>query len=404
MAKLPKLPVNLTSRAFQEREAELFRWMLEEAPVCRARALVMPVTLVARHADCIRVLKGPGFTRNRTKATGKGRFPFPVPSSVRFLIKAMINEDDPEHGRLRGLVAQAFTPAALTRIEARIAGLVEELLDRFDGPVVELIAAYCLPIPVTVIQEMLGIEAADMPRFRESLRVVSGNLNLWTLFRAFVFDLPRTTRLLEGMIERKRAKPEEDILTGLIHAEEDGRRLSREELISMVYLLIAAGYETTVHLLANGVLTLLRHPEQLRAFREDEGAVDGAIEEILRFAGPVQGTKPEYACEDVEIAGATIPRGSMVFPALGAANRDPRVFSRPDDFDICRDPNPHLSFGYGQHYCLGASLARMEARLALTALFRRFPRLELAVPVEELRRQRLPFWLRYRELPVRLEP
>ena len=199
-----------------------------------------------------------------------------------------------------------------------------------------------------------------------------------------------------------RGRPGEDILSGLITAEIDGDRLSEDELVAMVFLLTIAGYETTVYLITNAVLMLLMHPEQRELALSGREHLDGAIEETLRFHGSVQGTEVQYALEDIELSGRLIPKGSAIFTLIGAANRDPRVFDRPEVFDITRSPNKHLGFGQGIHYCVGAPLARMETRIALEHLFARAPRLELAVPPEQLKLQPTALMRRYASLPVKL--
>ncbi len=238
-----------------------------------------------------------------------------------------------------------------------------------------------------------------MPKFKNGVKVLAG-LSGWTLLRALFWDLPRTDTFVRSLIARKRADPQDDILTGLIQAEEAGDRLSEDELVSMVFLLIFAGYETTVHLISNSVEALLRHPDQLARLRARPELMELAVEEILRYNGPIQGTKPGYALEDVTLHRVTIPKGSAVIPLLGAANHDPAVFEHPEVFDIARSPNKHLGFGQGIHYCLGAPLARMETRIALKNLLERSPELRLAVKGEELEVQNVPLWHRYARLPV----
>ncbi len=213
------------------------------------------------------------------------------------------------------------------------------------------------------------------------------------------------TELVRALIEHKRSEPGEDILTGLIHAEEEDDSLDDDELVAMVFLLVAAGYETTYHLITNAVVTLLDHPEQLarlRAAPDDDGLWHSAVEEILRYSSPVGGTKPVTAVTDVSWHGAVIPAGASVVPLLDAANRDPGAFEDPDRFDIDRHPNNHLAFGHGVHFCLGANLARLETRVALGILFERNPNLRLAVDRSALELEPLPFWTRYRALPVHL--
>jgi cytochrome P450 len=246
----------------------------------------------------------------------------------------------------------------------------------------------------------MGVSQADMPKFRDSLSVLTDGMSGWNLFRTLFWDLRKAVAFSRELNARKRADPQDDILTGLIQAEEAGDKLSEDELVSMLFLLVFAGFETTVHLITNSVVTLLQHPDQLARLRAEPALMESAVEEILRFNGPIQGTKPMYALEDVTLHGVTIPKKATVLPLLGAANRDPAVFENPDVFDIARSPNRHLGFGQGIHYCLGAPLARLETRIALTNLLERNPNLRLAIAPEDLRVQTVPLWHRYEKLPV----
>jgi cytochrome P450 len=396
-----KGPINLSSKHFSANKYAYYQWLREEAPVYRGKISLITTYLLSRYDDCVHLLKDPRFVRNRTTATGGRRMPFPVPKSVALMAQSMILEDEPEHRRLRNLVHQAFTPRALARLEERIDRLTHELLDQAEQRgTVDLIRAYALPIPVTVIKELVGVSDTDMPKFRSSLRVLTDGLTGWSLFRTLFWDLRHAVTFVRDLIARKRLDPQDDILTGLIHAEEEGNTLREDELVSMVFLLIFAGYETTVHLVTNGVATLLQHPDQLARLRAQPDLMASAVEEILRYNGPVHGTKLSYAVEEVTLHGVTIPKGSAVVPLLGAANRDPSVFANPEVFDIARSPNKHLGFGQGIHYCLGAPLARMETRIALKNLLERNPNLRLAVGPEELKVQHIPLWHRYERLPV----
>jgi cytochrome P450 len=363
-----KHPLNLSGQEFADRKYEIYEWLREEAPVYKARIFsLLKIHLLSRYDDCMALLKDPRFVRNRTTATGGGRMPFPLPRSVALLARSMIVEDEPAHQRQRGLVNTAFKPRAIARIQERIERLTHELLDGVGGL---------------------------MNTFAQS------GLSGWNVFRAFVVELPKATRFMRQLIARKRQDPQDDILTGLIQAEENGERLTENEIVSLVFLLIVAGFETTVHLITNGVIALLQHPDQLERLRSEPQHLESAVEEILRYRGPVHGTKMNYATEDVEWHGITIPKGSAVVPVLGAANHDPRAFDAPDRFDITRSPNRHLAFGHGPHFCLGAQLARMETRLALGRLLERCPNLRLAVKPEQLRLQKLPLWHRHQSLPV----
>jgi cytochrome P450 len=394
-------PIDITSREFIQNKDAYYRWLREKAPVYKGKLSIINAYLLSRYDDCVAMLKDPRFVRDRTTVTGgSNRLPIPVPKAVALLARNMILADEPEHRRLRNLVHTAFTPRALARLEGRIEQLTHELLDAAEPQGrVDLMQVYALPIPVTVIKELVGVSDEDMPRFRSGIKVLSAGFTGWNFLRTIVWDLPATIRFVRELIARKRANPG-DILTGLIQADEAGERLSDDELVSMVMLLILAGYETTVHLITNSVVSLLLHPEQLARLRAEPDLVGLAVEEVLRYNGPVQSTKPAYALEDVTMHGVTIPKGATVMPLLGAANHDPAVFERPEVFDIARTPNRHLGFGQGIHYCLGAPLARMETRIALRTLLERNPNLRLAVEPDELSLQPVPSWHRYAALPV----
>lgn len=396
-------PLNLTSKAFIANKYAYYRWLREEAPVYKGKISIINVYLLSRYDDCVHMLKDPRFVRNRTTATGGSRSPFPLPKSVELMAQSMITADEPEHRRLRNLVHKAFTPRALAKLTARIERLTHELLDRAEKQgIVDLIPAYALPIPVTVISEMMGVSDEEMPRFRSGMKVLSEGLSGWSILRSIFWDLPGTVKFVRQLIARKRTNPQDDILTALLQAEEEGEKLTEDELVSMVFLLIIAGYETTVHLITNAVVTLLQHPDQLARLRAQPTLMESAIEEILRYNGPIHGSKPGYALEDVELHGVTIPKGAAVIPLFAAANHDPAVFENPQLFDIERSPNRHLGFGQGIHYCLGAPLARLETTIALQTLLARTPNLHLTVKPQDLKVQKIPLWHRYESLPVKL--
>lgn len=396
-------PLNLTSKAFIANKYAYYRWLREEAPVYKGKISIINVYLLSRYDDCVHMLKDPRFVRNRTTATGGSRSPFPLPKSVELMAQSMITADEPEHRRLRNLVHKAFTPRALAKLTARIERLTHELLDRAEKQgIVDLIPAYALPIPVTVISEMMGVSDEEMPRFRSGMKVLSEGLSGWSILRSIFWDLPGTVKFVRQLIARKRTNPQDDILTALLQAEEEGEKLTEDELVSMVFLLIIAGYETTVHLITNAVVTLLQHPNQLARLRARPTLMESAIEEILRYNGPIHGSKPCYALEDVELHGVTIPKGAAVIPLFAAANHDPAVFENPQLFDIERSPNRHLGFGQGIHYCLGAPLARLETTIALKTLLARTPNLHLTVKPQDLKVQKIPLWHRYESLPVKL--
>jgi cytochrome P450 len=398
------IPKNIASKDFNDNKYEYFEELRENSPVHQGKFFVMNATFLSRYQDCADMLRDDRFIRNRSVATGGGgRLPFPLPKSIALLANSMITEDNPAHRRLRLLVNKAFTPRSLATMEQQVEDLTNELLDEAEPKgTVDLVQAYSLPIPVKVISALMGVSDDDMPRFKKGVRVMTEGMSGWGIARTILWDMPEVIRFSRELIERKRTEPGPDVLSSLIEAEEEGEKLNEDELVAMIFLLIVAGYETTVHLITNAVLTLLQHPEQMEKLRANPELGGSAVEEVMRFRGPVHGTKPNYATEDVELRGVPIKKGSMVIPLLGAANRDPRFFNDPEVFDIERSPNKHLGFGYGIHLCLGAWLARLETRVAVNTLLRRNPNLKLAVKEEELQLQRVPFWHRYQSLPVTL--
>ena len=396
-------PINLTSREFVNHKFEWYEQIREKRPVHRAR--IGPITLytVSRYKDCTDLLKNPLVFRNRKTATGGGsRFFIPMPKSMKPIAESMIQEDDPNHRRLRELVRRAFRPQAIAKLEQRIDAYSHELLDSLaKSKHFDLQTQYALPIPVRMIGDMIGVSSELVSRLRSVISVVTDGFSSWRLLRSLLWDMPKAIKFVRYLVQEKRHNPGDDILTGLIEARDDhGDQLTEDEIVGMVFLLIIAGFETTVHLITNGVLTLLQHPEQLEQLKSQPELIDSAVEEILRHRGPIQGTKPGFSKEDITLHGVTIPKGKPIIPLLCAANHDPEVFAEPQVFDIQRSPNHHLGFGHGVHFCLGAHLARMETKLAIQNLFERMPNLQLAVDDSELQLQRLPLWHRYNGLPV----
>lgn len=398
-----KRPVNVISKAFVNNKYDYYKWLRENEPVHKGKLGFINLYFLSHYEDCVNILKDPRIVRNRTTATGGGRFPIPLPKSINLMIKSMINEDEPEHRRLRDLVHKAFTPRRLSALNGRIHELTHELLDKAEKEKeVDLMQAYALPIPVTVIGEMMGVSPEEVPEFARYMTALTEGFSSLAILKTLMSDMPKAIKFCRALIARKRQNPQDDILTGLIEAEEDGDRLSEDELIAMVFLLIVAGYETTVHLITNAVQALLTHPDQLQLLRDNPDLIETAVEEFNRFNGPIQGTKLGYPMEDITLHGVTIPKGSPIVPLLGSGNHDSAVFENPDQFDITRTPNRHLGFGQGIHYCLGAPLARIETKIAVQTLLERSPNLQLAVPADSLELQKIPLWHRYKSLPVKL--
>ncbi|MGW3354784.1 cytochrome P450 family protein [Streptomyces bungoensis] len=290
--------------------------------------------------------------------------------------KYLLTADPPQHTRLRGLVARAFTVRRVERLRPRIQRITDDLLDEMlPRGRADLIDALAYPLPITVICELLGVPDMDRAEFRKTSTEVVAPTSAQTEYDAVVRLAGYLTELIE---DKRRAGPTDDLLSDLIRTTaEDGDRLSAEELRGLAYLLLIAGHETTVNLIGNGVLALLTHPGQLAALCADASLLDGAVEEMLRYEGPVETATFRFAAEPLEIGGTAIAPGESVLVGLTAAQRDDSRHPDPDRFDIRRDTRGHLAFGHGIHYCLGAPLARLEGRIAIGTLLERAPGLAL---------------------------
>ncbi|WP_421841242.1 cytochrome P450 family protein [Mycobacterium sp.] len=392
-------PIVVGSAEFNANQHRYYDWMRREAPVYRGRLALMgdqDVYFVSRYRDCLNMVTDP-----RIRRVVPGAEPLPLPESLRLLTSGMIYQDDPEHMRLRKLVSRSFTPRAIALLGDRVETVTRELLDAMEpGQHVDLQQEYALPVPATVINEIVGVAEQDRSTFHDYIELLFDGVATYGLEGA-AERMDGFVDYLRGLIDQRRADPAEDILTGLIHASEDDDSLSEGEVIAMIFLLIAAGYETTFNLITNGVAALLTHPEQFALLKQQPELIDSAVEEMLRYTGTVGGTEATtFAAEDITLHDVTIPQGAMVMALLASANRDPAEFDKPDSFDITRDPNNHLAFSKGNHFCLGAHLARMETQIAIANLIERFPNLTLAVAAEELSLQPVPLLNRLRGLPV----
>jgi pimeloyl-[acyl-carrier protein] synthase len=344
--------------------------------------------VLTRYADVIAMLRDPRLIKEPIAAFVAARFGMAVPPGLGL---SMLDRDPPDHTRLRGLVSKAFTPKALESLRPHIQGIVDGLLAKVEGRgEMDLIEEFAYPLPVRVICEMLGVPVADHERFKQWGLDIARGLDAIMLPP----DSEVAQRSMAGrralaayfreLIAERRAAPREDMLSALIAAEEAGDKLNEDELMATCLLLLVAGHETTVNLIGNGSLALLRHPAELRKLRDNPGLIASAVEELLRFDGPVQRTA-RIPSEDITIGDHTIPKGEMVMPFLGAADRDPAQFPDPDRLDITRGDNRHIAFGMGIHFCLGAPLARMEGQIAINTMLQRLPKLALAIDKPEYR-------------------
>jgi cytochrome P450 len=330
-----------------------------------------PVVSLFRYHDIQNLLRDPG--------QWSSFFPLP-PDLARpaDMPPSMLGVDPPEHTRLRGLVSQAFTPRMVRNLEPRLRAVAHELLDAALGaPEIDLVAALAYPLPVIVIAEMIGIPAEDRAQFKVWSDAAVRRLGSGLLTRDTIEDLDETRAVVREMrayflpvVEARRREPRDDLLSGLVAAEQEGSRLTFDEMIQTLVLLLVAGNETTTNLIGNVVLELLAHPDALAALRADPSLLPGAIEEVLRFASPVQ-LDARRATRATEIGGVPVRENQFVLAWLGSANRDEAVFENPEVFDVRRTNNRHLAFGFGPHYCLGANLATLEAQVAIGALLER---------------------------------
>jgi len=306
-----------------------------------------------------------------------------IPDPYETKLVSMLRSDPPDHTRLRGLVSKAFTPRAVERMRPRLESVVTELLDAVTKRgEMELVHDFAAPLPVTIIAEMLGIPSEDRDRFRRWSDEVIGTLgdNTDEVRRRSFVAVGELHRYLEEQVALRRKEPRDDLLSGLVAAEEEGTQLTMLELLSTCVLLLVAGNETTTNLISNGLLALLAHPEQLALVRDEPKRIPAAIEELLRFDSPVQLTS-RLALDPGQIGGHKVRPGQQIVLLLAAGNRDPARFPEPDRLDVTRENVRHLSFGHGAHFCLGAQLARLEAEVAFVALFERLGPMRLAGPV-----------------------
>ncbi|MFF4699211.1 cytochrome P450 family protein [Streptomyces chattanoogensis] len=388
----------------------------EQGPVVRGRFVDdSPVWFVTRFDDVRAVLRDQRFVNNPAHSRG-GTDENPLsrlldtmglPQEFRpYLLGSILNNDAPDHTRLRRLVSRAFTARKITDLRPRVAQIADDLLARLpehaeDG-VVDLIQHFAYPLPITVICELVGIPEADRPQWRDwSADLVS--LEPDGIGRA----LPAIVDHVHELIRERRGALTDDLLSELIRThDDDGGRLSDVEMVTMVLTLVIAGHETTAHLIGNGTAALLTHPDQLALLKSDPGLLPRAVHELMRWCGPVQATQLRYASEDIDLAGTPVRKGEAVQLSLVAANFDPRHYDDPERLDLTRHPagqaENHVGFGHGMHYCLGATLARQEGEVALGKLLAHYPDVSLAVEADRLERAPLPGTWRLTSLPLRL--
>ncbi len=358
--------------------------------------------LITRYEDALPLLKD-----NRLKKDWTNVFSQDIKNmylsvdNSDHLTTHMLNSDPPNHSRLRSLVQKAFTPKMIAQLDKRIEKIADDLISDIERKgTLNLVDDYSFPLPIIVISEMLGIPKEDQAKFRIWSHAVIASPETPEEIKETEKQLSEFITYLQYLVDIKRKEPKEDLVSALILAESEGHKLSARELYSMIMLLIVAGHETTVNLITNTVLALLENPNQLQLLKDNPKLIDSAIEEGLRYYSPVEVTTARWAAEPFQIHDRTIEKGDMVVIALASANRDETVFENPEVFDITRENNRHIAFGHGSHFCLGAPLARLEAKIAITTLFNRMPELQIKGNREEIKWQGNYLMRSLEELPL----
>ncbi len=387
MNRLPT--VNIASREFKANPYPFYAQLRAEAPVYRTILPdKQPAWLITRYDDVMMILKDEQrFVKKPANAKSPEQMKkmLWVPPMFRAYSQNMLDSDWDQHSRLRGLVHKAFTPQLVERMHGRIEVLANELLDEaVRRGQMEVINDYALRIPLTIISEIMGVGQADAEKFHRWMKSILaltsapnpllGIPNLWAI-----------QRFLRRTIKDRRIDPHDDLITALVQAEEAGDKLSEDELLAMLLILLVAGYETTINLIGNGTLALLENPDQMALLHQKPELIKNAIEELLRYVSPVEQATERYAREDITLHDVTIPKGEMVLAVLASANRDEQQFENPDKLDITRENIKHVAFGQGVHYCVGAPLARLEGQIAINLLVQRLPNLRLNTAPEALR-------------------
>ncbi|MBI1257080.1 MAG: cytochrome P450 [Chloroflexi bacterium] len=386
------MSLDISSVEYRQDPYSVYRQVREENAISMVTGLGGGKSyFLSRYDDVVSVLKDTRFSNERHKVSESSGLKLLdawwMPNIFKAMSNSMIMVDDPSHARLRNLVHKAFTPRMIQQMGTRVEEISNQLLDdAAKQKTTDFIRQFALPLPLTVISEMMGVPAADRDKFHKwtaNFIDSASSANPITMLP----QLPNAiqmNRFFRQLMTLRRTDPQDDLITALVRAEEAGDKLNEDELVAMLFILLLAGHETTVNLLGNGILALLQHPDQFEKLKANPDLIDTAIEEILRFTNPVQQIAPRYALEDVELHGQRIPKGSSVMCGVASANRDETIFANADQFDIARNPNRHIAFGLGIHYCVGAPLARLEGKIALQVLLKRYPNLQLAIPESQL--------------------
>ncbi|RXT42208.1 cytochrome P450 [Bradyrhizobium betae] len=394
--------LDFTSEAFFRDPPKAIAALRAYGPVVATRfPLVGDVWITTTHDATAQVLKDSTIFTLRKEDGDVAGLRWWMPGLVRTIANNMLTMDEPDHTRLRSIVDEAFRRRAIVAMEPRIRAIADGLADELfaKGSPADLVQRYARILPLSVISELLGLPQADRPRFIAWANAMSSLTGIVSFFR-LLFAFRKMRGYLEEQLRLARVQGGEGLIAELVQVEREGGQITPDEMVSMVFLLLAAGSETTTHLISGSIYELLRNPGLRDWLEQDWGRAGLAVEEFLRFVSPVQFSKPRYVRREVELGGVRLRKGDRVMVMLAAANMDPAVHEQPERLDLERKPNRHISFGTGIHFCLGHQLARIEGACALQALFARWPRLGLAVDPSQVHWRKRPGLRAIAKLPV----
>ncbi|MBU5351904.1 cytochrome P450 [Paenibacillus barcinonensis] len=382
-----KSKIDFMNHSFIQQPFPVYEKLRAEEPVHR---LLLPsghaAWMVTRYEDAVNILQDSRFVTGVLDNNNNEKEET-LPPHQAILSRNLISVGPEDHRRLRRLIQKAFTPRMIERLRGRIVEISDQLLDKIQAGNTrefDLIEDYAFPLPIIVICEMLGVPLEDQDKFRAWSNTIMESVSNPQMSQESDEVMKAFVDYLHVLITKRRNHIQQDLISDLISIEEEGDKLTEQELYALVFVLIIAGHETTVNLIGNGMLALLEHPQQKQLLVHDPDLIQAAVEEVLRFNGPVEISNVRWAAEDVEFQGIHIRQGDMMLVALSSANRDSSQYEEPDTFDITRKVNDHIAFGKGIHYCLGAPLARLEGEIAINALLQRLPEIRLNTDPELL--------------------
>ncbi len=372
--------LDLSSPSFKKNAHEIYKHLRRHDPMHKITMQNGQIGwLITRYDDVAQALK------DDLRITKDRRDQSTIPPTVKHLFDHLLATDPPDHTRLRSIVSKAFSPKIIESLHSQIQQITEELIDRIESKgAMDVIDDFAFPLPIAVLSRMLGIPEEEHYLIREWSNAIIAAASDNQKIKEALPSIEAFAEYIETLIIQRREKPADDLISHFVYAHDNGEYLTAQEVSSMIFLLIIAGHETTVNLIGNGLLALLENPDQLELFKKNPHVAPSPIEELLRYYSPVEIGTVRWAKHDFTWYEKTIHQDDLIFVSISSANRDPEQFEQPDRLDLTRTKNKHVAFGNGIHYCLGAPLARLEGKIALTALLRRLPNLSSAIDFEEL--------------------